>query len=94
MNKSQVTWHKSTRAVPGKGTPWPLQLVGWAGPGSLEEMAAPVLSLSKMEFNSDSPYTSVPVTIHVDLYAKWPSFSRHLVAVCNLFGRDGVSCPV
>jgi hypothetical protein len=47
----------------GKGTPRPLQLVRWAGSGRLEEMAAPVLSLSKMDFNSDSPYTSLPVTI-------------------------------
>lgn len=47
----------------GKGTPRPLQLTRWAGSGPLEEMAAPVLALSKMDFNSDSPYTSLPVTI-------------------------------
>lgn len=47
----------------GKGTPRPLQLTRWAGSGPVEEMAGPVLALSKMDFNSDSPYTSLPVTI-------------------------------
>lgn len=47
----------------GKGTPRPLQLTRWAGSGPLDEMAGPVLALSKMDFNSDSPYTSLPVTI-------------------------------
>jgi hypothetical protein len=47
----------------GKGTPRPLQLTRWTGAGPLEEMAAPVLALSKMDFNSDSPYSSLPATI-------------------------------
>lgn len=47
----------------GKGTPRPLLLTRWAGAGPLEELAIPALALSKMDFNSDSPYATLPVTI-------------------------------
>jgi hypothetical protein len=47
----------------GKGTPRPVLINRFAGSGPLAETAAPVLALSKMDFNSDSPYTTLPVTI-------------------------------
>ena len=47
----------------GKGTPRPLMLTRHAGAGPLTEMAAPVLALSKMDWNSDSLYAALPATV-------------------------------
>ncbi len=47
----------------GKGTPRPLLLTRHAAAGSLVHDAAQVLALSKMDWNSDSLYSSLPATI-------------------------------
>lgn len=47
----------------GKGTPRPLRLVRHAGHGSWDETAYAVLALTKMNWNNDSLYDSLPVTI-------------------------------
>ena len=47
----------------GKGTPRPLLLTRHAGRGPLAEPAAQVLALSKMDWNSDALYGSLPATV-------------------------------
>jgi hypothetical protein len=47
----------------GKGTPRPLLLTRDAGAGPLEESAAQVLALSKMDWNNDALYDRLPCTI-------------------------------
>lgn len=47
----------------GKGIPHPLELVRFAGHGGLEETCAEVLGLSKMNWNNDSLYDRLPVTM-------------------------------
>jgi hypothetical protein len=51
----------------GKGTPRPLLLTRDAGRGPLDEAAAQVLALSKMNWNNDALHDTLPCTIH---YAK------------------------
>jgi len=51
----------------GKGTPRPLLLTRDAGQGPLDEVAAQVLALSKMNWNNDALHDALPCTIH---YAK------------------------
>jgi hypothetical protein len=47
----------------GKGIPAPLELVRWAGHGGWEEGCRAVLALSKMNWNNDALYDSLPVTM-------------------------------
>lgn len=47
----------------GKGTPRPLLLTRHVGAGPLAEPAAQVLALSKMDWNTDSLYSSLPATL-------------------------------
>jgi hypothetical protein len=47
----------------GKGTPRPLLLTRDAGSGPLDESAAQVLALSKMDWNNDSLYDGLPCTL-------------------------------
>ena len=47
----------------GKGTPRPLLMTRHAGRGPLAQPAAQVLALSKMDWNTDALYTSMPATI-------------------------------
>lgn len=47
----------------GKGTPRPLRLVRHAGHGSWDDTAYAVLALTKMNWNNDALYDSLPVTI-------------------------------
>ena len=47
----------------GKGTPRPLLLTRHAGRGPLAEPAAQVLALSKMDWNTDALYRSLPATV-------------------------------
>ena len=51
----------------GKGTPKPVRLVRHAGHGPWDETASAILGLSKMNWNNDSLYDRLPVTIS---YAK------------------------
>jgi hypothetical protein len=47
----------------GKGTPRPLLLTRHVGRGPLAQAAAQVLALSKMDWNTDALYSSMPATI-------------------------------
>src|SRR5438094_389505 len=47
----------------GKGIPAPLELVRWAGHGGWEAGCRDVLALSKMNWNNDALYDSLPVTM-------------------------------
>ena len=47
----------------GKGIPSPVELVRYAGHGSMDEIAKSILALSKMDWNNDGPYTQLPVTM-------------------------------
>jgi hypothetical protein len=47
----------------GVGIPRPLLLRRWAGRGSAETMAAEVLALTKMNWNNDALYDTVPTTL-------------------------------
>jgi hypothetical protein len=47
----------------GKGTPRPLLLTRDAGRGPLTDIAAQVLALSKLDWNNDALYDSLPVTL-------------------------------
>jgi hypothetical protein len=47
----------------GKGTPRPLMLTRHVGRGPLTELAAQVLALSKMDWNTDALYSSLPATL-------------------------------
>ena len=55
----------------GKGTPRPLLLTRHVGRGPLAEPAAQILALSKMDWNTDALYRSMPATIiYAQLLAK------------------------
>jgi argonaute-like protein implicated in RNA metabolism and viral defense len=47
----------------GKGIPAPLELVRFAGHGGWEETCRAVLGLTKMDWNNDSLYDRLPVTL-------------------------------
>ena len=47
----------------GRSTPCPVRLVRHAGHGPWDETARAILALSKMDWNNDSLYDSLPVTI-------------------------------
>jgi hypothetical protein len=47
----------------GKGTPRPLLLTRHAGRGPLDQVAAQVLALSKMDWNNDALYDALPCTV-------------------------------
>lgn len=47
----------------GKGTPRPLLLTRHSGRGPLAEPAAQILALSKMDWNTDALYRSLPATV-------------------------------
>lgn len=47
----------------GRSTPQPIRVVRHAGHGSWEDTAAAVLGLTKMNWNNDSLYDSLPVTM-------------------------------
>ena len=46
-----------------KGLPNPVQLIRYAGHGSMDEISRSALALSKMDWNNDGPYTQLPVTL-------------------------------
>ena len=61
----------------GKGIPQPLQLVRYAGHGSMDEIGRSIIALSKMDWNNDGPYTQLPVTLSyahtmAEIVAKMP----------------------
>lgn len=64
----------------GKGTPSPLELVRFAGHGGLEESCRDVLGLTKMDWNNDSLYDRLPVTL---------SFAQILARIVKRMGRLG-----
>lgn len=47
----------------GKGIPHPITMTRWAGSGDLTQAAAEVLALSKVDWNNDALYGSLPVTV-------------------------------
>ena len=59
---SQGSYFKGSR-----GTPRPLKLVRYAGHGPWDESVRAILGLTKMNWNNDSLYDSLPVTL---AYAK------------------------
>ena len=70
--RDALIWtHGDVRGISGKGsyfkgstsTPHPLRLVRHAGHGSWDNTARAVLGLSKMNWNNDSLYDSLPVTM-------------------------------
>jgi hypothetical protein len=66
----------------GKGTPRPLLLSRDAGGGPLEETAAQVLALSKMDWNNDSLYDGDPCTLrYADLLARTIKHIRDLAPI-------------
>lgn len=48
----------------GKGTPEPLVLNRHAGRGDMDDLCKETLALTKMDWNNDSPYNRMPVTLH------------------------------
>lgn len=64
----------------GKGTPSPLELVRFAGHGGFEEQCGDVLGLTKMNWNNDSLYDRLPVTL---------SFAQVLARTVKRMGRLG-----
>jgi hypothetical protein len=48
----------------GKGTPEPLILNRYAGRGTMEDLCKETLALTKMDWNNDSPYDRMPVTLN------------------------------
>jgi len=66
----------------GKGIPAPVGLVRFAGHGGFEETCRSVLALTKMNWNNDSLYDRLPVTL---VYAK--ILARTLKRVPNLGSR-------
>ncbi|MHC6158123.1 hypothetical protein ACVSQB_41110, partial [Bradyrhizobium elkanii] len=48
----------------GKGTPEPLLLVRHAGLGGIDDLCRETLALTKMDWNNDGPYDSLPVTLN------------------------------
>lgn len=63
-NAKSATLNKRANYVQGgKGTPRPLLLTRDAGTSSLDEIARQVLALSKLNWNNDSLYDPLPVTL-------------------------------
>lgn len=60
---SSITSKKGSYFKGGKGIPNPIQLVRYAGHGSMDEICRSALALSKMDWNTDGPYTQLPVTL-------------------------------
>lgn len=66
----------------GKGIPSPIELIRFAGHGGFEETCLAVLGLTKMNWNNDSLYDRLPVTM---AYAK--ILARTLKRIPNLAPR-------
>jgi argonaute-like protein implicated in RNA metabolism and viral defense len=64
----------------GKGTPSPLELVRFTGHGGFEENCRDVLGLTKMNWNNDSLYDRLPVTL---------SFAQVLARTVKRMGHLG-----
>jgi hypothetical protein len=62
-NARPATLNQRNYLQGGKGTPRPLHITRHTGAGPLAEPAAQVLALSKMDWNTDALYSSLPVTI-------------------------------
>lgn len=62
-NARSATLNKRNYLQGGKGTPRPLRITRHTGAGPLAEAAAQILALSKMDWNSDTLYSSLPATI-------------------------------
>jgi len=62
-NARDATLNNRSYLQGGKGTPRPLLLTRHTGAGPLAEPAAQVLALSKMDWNTDALYSSLPATI-------------------------------
>ncbi len=62
-----VTQHRRSYFQGARSTPRPVRLVRYAGHGSWDETARAILGLSKMNWNNDSLYNPLPVTM---TYAK------------------------
>lgn len=60
---SSITSSAKSYFKGGKGIPSPVQLVRYAGHGSMDEICRSTLALSKMDWNTDGPYTQLPVTL-------------------------------
>lgn len=60
---SQALATKGSYYKGAKGLPSPVQLVRYAGHGSMDEICRSALALSKMDWNNDGPYTQLPVTL-------------------------------
>ena len=54
---------KSNYFQSAKGVPRPLLLTRWAGTGDLTQAAAEILALSKLDWNNDALYNTIPVTV-------------------------------
>lgn len=69
--KEALLWmHGSIRGISsnnffqgGRGTPQPVRLIRHAGHGSWNDSASAILALSKMDWNNDSLYNPLPVTL-------------------------------
>lgn len=62
-NARDATLNNKSYLQGGKGTPRPLLLTRHTGQGPLAEPAAQVLALSKVDWNTDALYGSLPATI-------------------------------
>jgi hypothetical protein len=62
-NARDATLTEKSYLQGGKGTPRPLLLTRHVGAGPLAEPAAQVLALSKMDWNTDALYSSLPATL-------------------------------
>lgn len=70
----------------GKGIPEPLMLNRHAGRGVMDDLCKETLALTKMDWNNDTPYDRMPVTLH---------FARKLAAVVKQMPKlDARSYPV
>jgi hypothetical protein len=66
----------------GKGTPRPLLLTRDAGAGPLDEIAAQVLALSKMDWTDDALYDGDPRTLrYSDVLARTIKHIRDLAPI-------------
>lgn len=62
-NAREATLNGGNYFQGGKGTPRPLLLTRHTGAGTLTEVAAQVLALSKMDWNTDALHSPLPTTI-------------------------------
>jgi hypothetical protein len=66
----------------GRGTPYPIRLVRHAGHGTWDSSARAILALTKMDWNNDSLYDHLPVTL---------GYAKVLSRVVKRIGKLGVT---